>query len=309
LKKISALTLLIICCIVTSSFAQTNRKISGTVVDSTNTAISNSKVTIILNKDTLTTQTDEYGSFSVSKINADQFTIEISHMGYLSYKASYSFAEKEKHKKLKDFILKPANRMLNEVVITGKPNPIRFMQDTVEYNAAAYRVNEGDNVADLIKQFPGMEVDEQYGVKTMGKEMIKMRVNGQDFFTSDIKEFIGKLPAGIVSKIQVIDDFGDEANFTGIKIGEPRKMLNIVTKPGMNKGGFGGVTGNAGTNEMIGSGAQFNLWDGLKQSSANLNANTSNNGAGTNRSIAMSLSHNDKISGLTTTETPSPMNR
>ncbi|RZL20144.1 MAG: TonB-dependent receptor [Pedobacter sp.] len=296
MKKISALTLFIICCIVTSIFAQTNRKISGTIVDSTNTAIANSKVMIVLNKDTITTQTDEYGSFSISKINADQFTIEVSHMGYLTQKASYSFTEKEKHKKLKDFILKPANRMLNEVIITGKPNPIRFMQDTVEYNAAAYRVNEGDNVADLIKQFPGMEVDEQYGVKTMGKEMVKMRVNGQDFFTSDIKEFIGKLPAGIVSKIQVIDDFGDEANFTGIKIGEPRKMLNIVTKPGMNKGGFGGVTGNAGTNEMIGSGAQFNLWDGLKQSSANLNGNTSNNGAGTNRSIAVSVSHNDKIS-------------
>ena len=121
MKKISALTLFIICCIVTSIFAQTNRKISGTIVDSTNTAIANSKVMIVLNKDTITTQTDEYGSFSISKINADQFTIEVSHMGYLTQKASYSFTEKEKHKKLKDFILKPANRMLNEVIITGKP--------------------------------------------------------------------------------------------------------------------------------------------------------------------------------------------
>jgi hypothetical protein len=296
LKKITALTLLIVCCSTLQVLAQTNRKVSGAIIDSTSTVISNCKVKIILGKDTLTTQTDEYGNFSFSKLSAETFALEVSHVGYLTYKATYSFNEREKHKKLKDLILKPSNQMLNEVVITAKPNPVRFMQDTTEYNAAAFRVNEGDNVADLIKQFPGMEVDGQYGVKTMGKEMFKLRVNGKDFFTNDIKEFIGKLPAGIVSKIQVIDDFGDEANFTGIKIGEPRKMLNIVTKPGMDKGGFGGISGNAGTNEMIGSSAQFNLWNGVKQSSANLNGNTSNNGAGINRSISLGLSHNDKIS-------------
>jgi hypothetical protein len=277
------------------AFTQTNRKVSGAVTDSTGTIISNSKVIIFLAKDTLATKTDEYGEFSFSKVNAEKFVLEISHIGYLTYKANYSFTEKEKHKKLSNVILKPANHMLDEVVIKGKPNPVRFMQDTIEYNAAAFRVEEGDNVADLIKQFPGMEVDDQYGVKTMGKEMVKLRVNGKDFFTNDIKQFIGKLPAGIVSKIQVIDDFGDEANFTGIKIGEPKKMLNIVTKPGMDKGGFGAVSANAGTNEMIGSSAEFNLWDGVKQSSANLNGSTLNNGAGINRSIGLGLSHNDEI--------------
>jgi hypothetical protein len=276
-------------------FSQANRKVSGSVVDSLNKVISNAKVTLVSENDTLSTQTDDYGIFSFTRLNAATFTLEIAHVGYLADKSSYSFQEKEKHKKIKEVILKPSNRMLDEVVITGKPNPMRFMKDTVEYNAAAFRVNEGDNVADLIKQFPGMQVDAQYGVKTMGKEMVKLRVNGEDFFTSDIKEFIGKLPAGIVSKIQVIDDFGDEANFTGVKIGEPRKMLNIVTKPGMNKGGFGGINGNAGTNEMIGTGGQFNLWNGVKQTSANLNANTSNNGAGTNRSASVGMNHNDKF--------------
>jgi hypothetical protein len=284
------------CCILSQVCGQANRKISGTVLDSTNKAIQNAKVLIIISSDTLSSTTDDYGTFSFSKINTDSFLIEVSHMGYLPYKSSYTFTEKEKHKKFKDLVLKPANRMLEEVVITGKPNQVRFMQDTIEYNAAAFNVNEGDNVADLIKQFPGIEVDESYGVKTMGKEMFKLRVNGKDFFTNNIKEFIGKLPAGIVSKIQVIDDFGDEANFTGIKMGEPIKMLNIVTKPGMDKGGFGGVSGNAGTNEMIGTGGQFNLWNGIKQSSANLNANTSNNGAGTNKSMDLGVSHSDKIS-------------
>lgn len=250
---------------------------------------------VISGKDTLKTTTDQEGNFSVSKLSGEKFSIQIESMGYFSLHADYSFAEKEKHKKLETFVLKTSSKMLKEVVIKAKPNPVRFMQDTVEYDAAAYRINEGDNVADLIKQFPGMEVDAQYNTKTMGKEMVKLRVDGKDFFTNNIKDFIGRLPAGIVSKIQVIDDFGDEANFTGIKVGEPVKMLNIVTKPGMNRGAFGGASADTGTNDMIGSQANVNLWNASRQSSANANANTQNNGAGNSRSMGIGLNHNDKI--------------
>ncbi len=185
--------------------------------------------------------------------------------------------------------------MLNDVVIKAKLTPVRYMQDTVEFNAAAFEVREGDNVSDLLKKLPGMEVDNQYNVKTSGKEMIKLRVNGVDFFTNNIKDFIGKLPAGIVSKIQVIDHFGDDANFTGIKTGQPVKMMNIVTKPGMDKGKFGGFNVSAGTNNMLGSNASANLWNGNKQSSANLNMNTSNNGAGKSHSTGLGFSNRDKF--------------
>ncbi|RZL29793.1 MAG: carboxypeptidase-like regulatory domain-containing protein, partial [Pedobacter sp.] len=216
-------------------FAQSNKRVSGSVIDSTKTAVEGANVKIIAGNDTLQTTTNEKGYFSFAKIKSTSFALSISSMGYNSFSANYNFGD-SKSLELNAIELKFAGNMLKEVEIKSKPNPIRIMQDTVEYNAAAYQVLEGDNVADLIKQFPGLEVDDEYNVKTMGKDMVKLRVDGKDFFTSNVKDFISKLPAAIVAKIQVIDDFGDEANFTGIKIGEPTKMLNIVTKPGMNKG-------------------------------------------------------------------------
>ncbi|WP_166664888.1 TonB-dependent receptor [Pedobacter metabolipauper] len=295
MKKICAFTLLFICTGVFQLLAQHNRKVSGSVTDTAKTAIPNVKVMIIADQDTLGTETDDDGNFSISKISAAKFSVKVSILGYQDFTAGYTFTEKEKHKRLGNIIIKMSSNMLKEVVISAKPNPIRFMQDTIEYNAAAFQVNEGDNVADLIKQFPGIEVDEDYNVKTMGKEMVKLRINGKDFFTNNVKDFIGKLPAGMVSKIHVIDDFGDEANFTGLKIGEPRKMLNIVTKPGMSRGVFGNLSANAGTNEMIGSRSQMNLWKDNKQSSANVNVSTLNNGAGINKSTGIGLSHNDNL--------------
>jgi hypothetical protein len=42
-----------------------------------------------------------------------------------------------------------------------------------------------------------------------------------------------------VQNIQVIDDYGDQANITGVKTGEPEKILNITIKPSKNYGYFG----------------------------------------------------------------------
>lgn len=275
--------------------AQTNKRISGAVADTSKTMLADATVRLIVGKDTLSTQTDADGNFSFTKVQSETFTILITSTGFENFSAAYTFEKNERHKKLPSIFLRLSSKMLKEVVIKAKPNPVRFMIDTVEYNAAAFQVLEGDNVADLIKQFPGVEVDENYNVTTMGKEMVKLRVNGKDFFTSDVKEFIGKLPAGIVSKIQIIDDFGDEANFTGIKVGEPTKMLNIVTKPGMNKGTFGSLSANAGTNDQVGSGGNINLWNDAKQSGANANYRTADNGAGNTNSLNLSVNHRDRM--------------
>ncbi len=276
-------------------YAQKNMRVFGCVTDTAKVGIGGVDVFLIINSDTLRTVTSEDGNYSISKVNLEKFILQLNALGYHRSEITYSLPSLERQRHLDTIVLKKSSRMLKDVVIKAKPNPVRFMQDTVEFNAAAFEVREGDNVADLLKKLPGMEVDNDYNVKTTGREMVKLRVNGVDFFTNNIKDFIGKLPAEIVSKIQVIDHYGEEANFTGVKTGEPVKMMNIVTKPGMNKGKFGGFNANAGTNNMLGSNASLNLWNGSKQSSAHLNTSTFNNGAGDNHSNGGSISNRDKF--------------
>lgn len=274
--------------------AQTNRKMTGKVIDTSGVAISDATVLLIDQKDTLRTKTDADGYFNFSKIKNENFTLNIAIMGYYNYQQGYSFGKK-KSLNIDDIKLKMASNMLKEVVIKSKPNPIRVMQDTIEYNAAAYKVFEGDNVADLIKQFSGIEVDDDYNVTSMGKNVVKLRVNGKDFFTNDVKEFIATLPAGIVSKIQIIDDYGEQANFTGLKIGDPQKLINIVTKPGMDRGKFGNMAVNAGTNKQIGAKNKLNLWSADKQTGLGLNYTTQDNGAGDSRNSGISVNHRNKM--------------
>lgn len=277
-----------------NGFSQTNRKVTGKVADTSGVAVIDASVMLIDQKDTLRTKTDADGQFSFSKVKNENFSLRISIIGYYDFKNDYSFGKK-KNLHIADISLKMASNTLKEVVIKAKPNPIRVMQDTVEYNAAAYQVLDGDNVADLIKQFSGIEVDDDYNVKSMGQNVFKLRVNGKDFFTNDVKEFIATLPAEIVSKIQIIDDYGDQANFTGLKIGDPQKLINIVTKPGMDRGKFGSLAINAGSNDQIGSKNRMNLWKSDKQTGLGLNYTTQNNGAGDSKNANFSINHRDKV--------------
>lgn len=279
----------------TPSLAQTSCDIKGSVTDSTKKAISGITVKITFGKDSSYTTTDDRGSFSFFKISAKSILLNVGGIGYKNYAAKYTIKPDMSEIDVGTIILKGGEISLEDVVIKAKPVAIKYKQDTVEYDANAFHIQEDDRVSDLLKQLPGVEIDENDNVIAMGKGLTKLRVNGRDFFTNNVKDFISKLPAGIVSKIQVIDDFGDQANFTGIKVGESQKMLNIVTKPGMDNGQFGGFAFTGGTNKQIGGNGNVNLWNATKQSNGNIGYNVADNGAGISENRNIGFSHSDKL--------------
>ena len=275
--------------------AQIKRTIKGSVKDSTNQGIPGSHIRVIAGKDTLTAIADKDGSFSIANITMKRLDLMVRSIGYKAYASDITFEDDQNQFDLGDIVLKTASNMLDEVVIKGKITPIRVMKDTIEYNTEAFVIREGDYVEDLLKQFPGMIVSDNGKVTAMGKELTKLRVNGKDFFTSNVAEFIKKLPSSIFSHIQVIDDYGDEANFTGIKVGQPRKILNLVTKPGKDKGTFANVSTSAATSNAYGLNGNGNLWKGARQIGINGALDNTRNEALINKGITGSATFANNI--------------
>lgn len=279
--------------------AQIKRDVLGKVTDSTKQAIPGANVRIIAGKDTLSTNTDKNGKFSFDQVLSPDFSLLIRSIGYRPHSGNFSFKAGVNTLQLESFILQPDTLMLKEVVIEGKVVAMKVKKDTLEYNAAAYKVREGDYVEQLLKQLPGVEVDQNGKVSSMGKEMTKIRVNGKDFFTGNVKEFIKQLPAEMFSHLQVIDDYGDEARLTGIKMGQPKKILNLVTKPGRNRGKFGNAGVDGGTNNRYGFQATGNVWKDNKQAGLSTNLNNTRNTGGSNRSFYTSANYRDQITKRT----------
>jgi hypothetical protein len=279
-----------------NAFGQKIYKMTGVVQDSTRIGVPNSNVRLIAGKDTLSANTDTFGNFSFTVFKADKISLLVRSIGYLPFEKSYSVNTSNSEITLETIVLRPRIHQLKEVVIKAKVVAMRLMKDTIEFNPEAYIIREGDRVADLLKQLPGIHIGRDGNVTSAGKTLTKIRVNGKDFFTGNVKEFIAQLPAHIVSRLQIIDDYGDHANFTGIKNGEPQKMLNLVIKPGEDKGDFGGVSAGMGTNDRYGVDLKGNFWRGSKQIGINSGVNNTNNGVGISNTFNTGINYRNTLS-------------
>lgn len=279
---------------VCAAYGQTYYRLNGTVRDSLQRAVPEAMVEVIVGLDTLMETTDYRGKFSFSGISQQQILVSVKAMGYLLLQRKYNYTARQRSMTIVP-ILEPDANTLKEVVIKANVNPIRLAKDTIEYNAAAFLVRETDRVEDLLRQLPGVVVDNEGRVLAMGRVLTKLRINGEDFFTNNVKEFISQLPADMVAKVQVINDYGDEANFTGVKTGESVKMLNLVTKPGRNKGNFGNSSVNVGSNQRYGLQTNANMWREKKQIGVKGNVVSTNNAAGVNRNVNAGINYRDKF--------------
>lgn len=242
-------------------------ELRGQVMDSLRAGIAGVSVRVYTADDSLRNQTDKKGNFSFSSMYRGNLRLIVSSLGYETYKRNLNYIGEDPIYELPAIVLQSKTQRLQEVAVKA-PIPIRVAKDTIEYNASVYKVGEKDRLEDLLRQLPGVSIDASGNVTAMGESMTKLRVNGKDFFTNNIKDFLKQLPAGIIAKLQVIDDYGDQANFTGIKVGKPQKMLNLVIKDGQNKGIFGDAEASASTQGLWSAGLQGNLWFDVHQISA-----------------------------------------
>jgi hypothetical protein len=262
------------------SFAQ-SKVVSGTILDTTGTPLADAYVKLKSDTDSLTTVTNATGKFRFPAVSATSFVLTVTIIGFETHAQTYAVGNNSgKAFAIEPIKLKVQMNQLTDVVVVAS-NPIIIKEDTIEYKASAYAVREGAPVEDVIKKLPGVTVDKDGNVTAQGKAVKRVRVNGKDYFGGDVQTATQNLPADIIDNIQIIDDYGDRANVTGVKDGEPEKILNINIQKGKNKGYFGNANVAAGTKERYSARIAANNFNNDRQisllaSANNVNANTFN---------------------------------
>lgn len=229
--------------------AQTGRDVSGAVQDTTGATIPGAVVKLFTGKDSLQTATDGNGGFLFRNVATSEFRITVQSIGYTPINRRFINDASLSSIKLPAIKMKTSSTLLNTVTVEGK-GAVTVKEDTVEYRVKDFAVREGAPVEDVIKKLPGVDVDKDGNVTAQGKSVTKVRVNGKDFFGGDVKTATQNLPADVIESIQVVDDYGDQANLTGVKTGEPDKILNIVVRKDKNKGYFGQGTVGGGNDQI-----------------------------------------------------------
>ena len=221
--------------------------------------------------DTSYTISNEKGEFVFETVPKSNFSVRITNVGYRPGRKFRRIYGTEKLIDLGTITMVNQSIILDEIKIQSAP--ISIKEDTIEYRADAFKVKENGVVEDLLKKLPGVQVDKNGNIKAQGKAITKVKVNGKDFFGGDPKTATRELPANIVDKVQIVDDYGDQATVSGIKDGEPEKVMNIQLKKDKNTGYFGRVTAGVGDKGRYQASLNGNYFKDKQQISVFSNSN------------------------------------
>lgn len=247
------------------------REISGIVKDTLDLGLPGATVSLTSDKDTLKTSTNNDGIFVFKNVKSATYTIVVQSIGYIKT-PPMRFKQNDLTARIvmDPIMMKEEKNTLSEIVISGTPS-ITYKTDTVEYKASDYVVRKNATVDELLKKMEGMEVGNDGTLVHQGETVARAKLNGKEYLGGDIANAIKNLPAEIVDKIQIVDDYGDQAARTGVKDGDPTKILNITTREDKSVGNMANVNAAAGTKERKEAGIFTTRINGNQQMGLNGN--------------------------------------
>lgn len=252
--------------------AQTQHIIKGKTIDTASTTLLyKSSVSILNAKDSTLvkfTRSAENGSFEIGGIKNGKYILLITYPKYADFVESFTLDSTSQLKDFKNINLTGMAKILADVIIKGNRNAIKIKGDTTEFDPKAYNIEANAKVEDLIKQFPGFQVDKDGKITAQGKSVPKVLVDGEEFFGDDPTLVTKNLRADMVESVQLYDKASDQASFTGVDDGEKTKTLNIKLKEDKKNGYFGKLQAGIGTDGFYTGQGMFNKFWGKKKFSA-----------------------------------------
>ncbi|SHG82864.1 outer membrane beta-barrel protein [Chryseobacterium vrystaatense] len=214
-----------------------NIYINGKVSDSDQKPLENATIYLLKEKDSSIinyTATNKEGKFSLKTdartepsilmINAEKLSPYSKKIAKISESLSLGAIELVKNKV----------QSIEEIKITV--SPVKIKKDTVEFNASAIKVRPDSKIEELLKQIPGVEIDNDKKITVNGKEVDQIMINGKPFFDKDGKIALQNLPADIIKNIQFTTTKTKEEELSGKKPKSTNTTINFNIDEKKNQG-------------------------------------------------------------------------
>ena len=105
-------------------------------------------------------------------------------------------------------------------------------------------------LGDIIKNLPGMDINDSGEIEVEGKAVQKVMVDGKDFFDGDSKLAAKNIPSDAVSKVEVLRNYNEVNQMRGLGNDQDNTAINIRLKDGKKKFWFGEVNSAIGEAAM-----------------------------------------------------------
>ncbi|WP_163517345.1 TonB-dependent receptor [Gelidibacter japonicus] len=239
MKKFITLLLLLV---VGHSFAQI--KVEGVVKDSIGNPLELANV-IAINQETKALEsygiTNDQGQYKLALTKNTTYLVQVSYIGMKTVDEVLAVKESDL---TKNFTMQEDNT-LDEIQLTYEM-PVTIKGDTLTYNADSFNKGTERKLEDVLKNLPGVEINADGQIEVEGKVVNKLMVNGKDFFDGDSKLATKNIPSSAVDKIQVLRNYSEVGQLSGVQNNQDNVAINIKLKEGKENFWFGDVTAGGG---------------------------------------------------------------
>ncbi|MBT8286373.1 MAG: TonB-dependent receptor [Flavobacteriaceae bacterium] len=245
MKKLGLIILLLV---VGISSAQV--RMEGVVRDSIGEPLELANI-IAINQDTKTMDSyaisNDQGRYRLDLKENSNYSIQVSYIGKKTLTESLSTSDQRINR---DFNLED-DSSLDAVELTYEM-PVTVRGDTLVYNADSFNTGTERKLEDVLQNLPGVEINDDGQVEVEGKVVSKVMVDGKDFFDGDTKLATQNIPSNAVDKVQVLRNYSEVSQLSGVTNNQDNIALNIKLKEGKKNFWFGNVTAGGGSSDEDG---------------------------------------------------------
>ena len=232
----------IILLVASTVFAQV--RVEGVVKDSIGNPLELANV-IAINQETKILDsygiTNDQGRYKLNLKENSKYEIQVSYIGMKTTKDSLVTKTESINK---NFTLLPDNA-LDEIELTYEM-PVSVRGDTLVYNADSFKTGTERKLEDVLKNLPGVEINDDGQVEVEGKVVSKVMVEGKEFFDGDSKLATKNIPSNAVDKVQVLKNYAEVGQLSGVTNNQDNVAINIKLKEGKTNFWFGDITAGGG---------------------------------------------------------------
>lgn len=126
---------------------------------------------------------------------------------------------------------------LSEITVKANYSGIKFSNDTVSLDTKHYAIGTEENIGEVLKKIPGIEVNETGKVSYAGRNIGKILIDGKDIISSSSNLAINNLSADLMESAEVLTNYKNNSLTDAFKKDETL-ALNIKTSGKQNYDGY-----------------------------------------------------------------------
>ena len=186
---------------------------------------------------------NEKGEFVIEKVPLGEYKLSVSMMGYQKVETEPFAIVETNHLIDKQIVLNEATHQLAEATVTAHRVFITQKADKMVINPDASIITSTDNVMDILKQLPGVSVDNNDNISLKGKQGVIVMIDDKPTYLSadQLANCLKGMQGKNVERIEIIENPSARYDAEGNS-----GIINIKTKhskaPGFNGNVFGGLS-------------------------------------------------------------------